>query len=707
MSSDFSEFHAAFFEESFDAIESMEQSLLILETDAADPDAINTIFRGAHSIKGGAGMLGFSELGQFTHVMETVLDQMRDGTQTVSTHVIDVLLRSVDVLRNMLTAQQQHAPLDPGSFKAVLEELVALEAGNSASENSEVTEPQPPEEPPAIEEPASVAQQYEYYFDLRPYPNFFSEGIDPARFFDALSELGALEVSTEVARVPKLEKMEPETCYLRWFIKLTTDAEPEQIKGLLDWLDGHCDYDFEHIPLENPRDNEPGSPPPAESTTEPSAAPASPQESAVVETIKESDAKDIATSKPSPTQATPRQSTEASSLRVGIDKVDALINLVGELVITQSMLSRFGDDFDMLEVEDLRKGLAQLMRNTRELQESVMRIRMLPIKFSFSRFPRMVRDLCGRLGKQVEVQLQGEQTELDKTVLDKLSDPLVHIVRNAIDHGIEDPDVRVAAGKSPTGLLRLNAYHAGGSIVIEVSDDGAGLDSQRILEKAQNKGLVSPGDSLTEEAIHNLIFAPGFSTAAEVNDLSGRGVGMDVVRRNINDLGGNVDIHSKQGQGSTITIRLPLTLAILDGQLVRVGTETYIIPLVSILESLQPIPQNVNTIAGGGEVYRMRDQEIPIVRLHRALSIEPDNHDISEGLIVVADVEGGPVGLLVDDLLAQQQIVIKSLEANFRQVPGLSGATILGDGTVALILDIPGLVQHHLKRSPAPIASAA
>ena len=707
MSSDFSEFHAAFFEESFDAIESMEQSLLILETDAADPDAINTIFRGAHSIKGGAGMLGFTDIGQFTHVMETVLDQMRDGTQTVSTHVIDVLLRSVDVLRNMLTAQQQNTPLEPGSFKAVLDELIALESENSPTEASDVPEPQLPEEPPAQEEPGDESQRYEYYFDLRPSPNFFSEGIDPGRFFDALNELGPLEVSTEVARVPKLEKMDPQACYLRWFVKLTTDAAPEQIQALLEWLEGHCDYDFEYVPLETPEDNPEVMPVQGDSASEPSATPVSTQESTVVETGKDGDEKAPATNAPSKTQSPPRQTTEASSLRVGIDKVDALINLVGELVITQSMLSRFGDDSDMFEVEDLRKGLAQLMRNTRELQESVMRIRMLPIKFSFSRFPRMVRDLCGRLGKQVEVQLQGEQTELDKTVLDKLSDPLVHIVRNAIDHGIEDPEVRVAAGKSPTGTLRLNAYHAGGSIVIEVSDDGAGLDSQRILEKAQNKGLVSPTDSLTEEAIHNLIFAPGFSTAAEVNDLSGRGVGMDVVRRNINDLGGNVDIHSKQGQGSTITIRLPLTLAILDGQLVRVGTETYIIPLVSILESLQPSPEHVNTIAGGGEVYRMRDQEIPIVRLHRALSIEPYNHDISEGLIVVADVEGGPVGLLVDDLLAQQQIVIKSLEANFRQVPGLSGATILGDGTVALILDIPGLVQHHLKRSHAPIASAA
>jgi len=384
---------------------------------------------------------------------------------------------------------------------------------------------------------------------------------------------------------------------------------------------------------------------------------------------------------------------DAGSIRVSTTKVDHLINLVGELVITQSMLSRFADGCDPAELDKLRDGLTQLTRNTRELQESVMQIRMLPISFAFNRFPRLVHDLSRKLGKKVELKLSGEGTELDKTVLEKISDPLVHLVRNALDHGLEKPEVRIAAGKSEIGTIELAAFHEGGNIIIDVKDDGGGLNRARILKRARERGLLSADAELTEDQIHNLIFAAGFSTAETISEVSGRGVGMDVVRRNINDLGGHVQIHSAEGKGSTIRIRLPLTLAILDGQLVRVGAETYVISLVAIVETIQAQRERLNSIPGGAQLFRLREEYIPVVRLYDLFGVEPDSRAVEDGLLVVVESESRRFGLLVDDLLAQQQVVIKSLESNFRQVRGVAGATILGDGTVALIVDVPGLVQ--------------
>jgi two-component system chemotaxis sensor kinase CheA len=370
-------------------------------------------------------------------------------------------------------------------------------------------------------------------------------------------------------------------------------------------------------------------------------------------------------------------------------------------VITQAMLSQLGSHFDGPEAEKLRAGLAQLERNMRELQESVMRVRMLPISFVFSRFPRMVRDLTQRLGKQIELKLTGEQTELDKTVLEKIGDPLVHLVRNSIDHGIESPEARIAAGKPAEGTLHLDAYHRGGNIAVEVSDDGGGLDKDRILAKARARGLVGPNDSLTDSEIYELIFIPGFSTAEKTTDLSGRGVGMDVVRRNVKELGGKIDVRSEPGRGSRFTITLPLTLAIVDGQSVAVGTETYIVPLISIVESMQLKATGVTRLSGHSEVLSFRGDYLPIIRLHELFGVEPRSRALHEGLVVVAEGDGRRVGLFVDDLLGQQQVVIKSLEANYGHIEGVSGATILGDGSVALILDVPGLIRAASMRAAA------
>ncbi|MEK9766063.1 MAG: chemotaxis protein CheA, partial [Thalassolituus sp.] len=400
-----------------------------------------------------------------------------------------------------------------------------------------------------------------------------------------------------------------------------------------------------------------------------------------------------------------KPSAEGSSIRVSIDKVDSLINMVGELVITQSMLGQLGQEFDLSRLAKLREGLSQLEQNTRELQESVMKIRMMPISFAFSRFPRLVRDLGNQLGKKVLLETIGEQTELDKTVMEKISDPLVHLVRNSMDHGLETTEKRIAAGKSEEGTITLNAYHQGGNIVIEIADDGAGLNEDKILQKAVEKGLVPESTHLTPEEIHQLIFLPGFSTADAVSDISGRGVGMDVVRRNIQALNGTIEVKSHRGVGSTFTIRLPLTLAILDGQLVKVCNETYIFPLVSIVESIQIQPSALNHVTGSQYVMQLRDEYIPIVRLDTIFGLrEKDDHN-EEMMLVVVEGDNEKIGIVVDDLLGQQQVVIKSLEQNYRKVSGISGATILGDGTVALIIDISSIgrnivpVKRHQTRS--------
>jgi two-component system chemotaxis sensor kinase CheA len=375
--------------------------------------------------------------------------------------------------------------------------------------------------------------------------------------------------------------------------------------------------------------------------------------------------------------------------------------MVGELVITQSMLSLLGEDFGMDRVERLQDGLAQLERHTRELQESVMQIRMLPISFTFSRFPRLVHDLSTKMGKKIELKMSGEHTEVDKTVIEKIGDPLVHLVRNSLDHGIEMPEVRKAAGKPETGTVHLNAAHRGGNIIIEIRDDGKGLDRDRIASKAVERGLIPEDHNLSDQQIYELIFQPGFSTADQVSDVSGRGVGMDVVRRNINELGGNIEIESELGEGSAIIIRLPLTLAILDGQTISVGDETYIVPLVSIIESIQPKREMINLVAGRGETFKLRNEYLPIVRLHEIFGIDSVNaSELVDGLLVVVEGDGKRCGLFVDDLIGQQQVVIKSLEANYRRVDGISGATILGDGSVALILDIPGIIRLASEKKP-------
>ena len=671
MSIDMSQFLETFYEESFEGLEIMETELLALDVGEADNETINTIFRAAHSIKGGSGTFGLNAVADFTHVMETLLDEMRDGKRQVTEEAVNLLLTTVDVLREMLTALRENTELDSERIKVTHDELEALLGSSSTSSTGQ-------QAAETSKDTSAGVQGWRIIF--QPHVNLFKTSNDPVRIIRELESLGELEVKMDPSALPEFNSLDPEESFLGWELELKGEVTREAIDEVFAWVEDECDLTITKI----------------ESTVE------------VIQVTPEAEERrqgDRRTTEKSRRQGNRRQtksSGETTSIRVGIDKVDSVINLVGELVITQSMLSTLGEDFDMSKVNSLIQGLEQLELNSRQLQEQVMRMRMMPINFAFQRFPRLVHDMSQKMGKNIELKMTGEQTELDKTVMEKIGDPLVHLVRNSLDHGIEMPEQRKEAGKPEMATLGLNAYHQGGNIVIEVIDDGAGLNEEKILAKAIEQGLVPADVDLEPAKIHELILLPGFSTADAVTDVSGRGVGMDVVVRNIRSLGGSLEVWSNPGKGSKFTIRLPLTLAILDGQTVSVGDEDYIIPLISIIESIQLKPEMLNVVIGKGETFKLRNEHLPIIRLHNILGGNPRTTDLVEGLLVVVESDGKKMGLFVDELKGQQQVVIKSLEVNYKRIEGISGATILGDGSVALIVDIPGLISLSNKE---PITS--
>jgi two-component system, chemotaxis family, sensor kinase CheA len=581
VSVDIAQFHQAFFEEAAEHLATLEQLLVSLDVSAPDSEQLNAIFRAAHSIKGGSGIFGFEEMADFTHELESLLDQWRSGRSAVRPEAVDTCLEARDHLNRMLDAYRGGMPIDPVQLAEIANVRGRLQQCGLGSAQ------------PAAGDPGFG------FFDDEP------------------------------------------------------DAPPAVKPAIAD------DEGFGFF------DDEPTAPR--------AAAPAH-------------------TAATTPRAIKPQASVESSSIRVSVEKTDQLINLVGELVITQAMLDQLGNDLETTHHERMQRALGQLSRNTRQLQEAAMSLRMLPINQIFSRFPRLVRDLAGKLGKEVELVMEGEHTELDKGLIEKLADPLTHIVRNSIDHGIETTVERAAAGKNPRGRLRLRAFHQGGNIVIEIEDDGRGLNRQKILAKASERRLPSSTE-MSDAEVWQLIFEPGFSTADAVTDISGRGVGMDVVRRNIGEMSGRVDLESSAGHGSRVTIRLPLTLAILDGMLVEVGAETYVIPLASIVESLQPAATNVSSVGGAGQVVKVRDEYVPLVVLHDIFNIQPRCADAADAIVVLLESASGVFALQVDALAGQSQIVIKSLESNYRRVPGFFGATILGNGRVAMILDIDALLR--------------
>lgn len=691
MSIDLEQFHQVFFEESLENLDVVEQALVEIDVDnEVDAEVINSIFRAAHSIKGGSGTFGFTVVTEFTHLMETLLDQVRDGDRELTQELVDALLKSCDCLRSWFDSLQAKEEVDADIAKPLVAIYEAMLNGDSEAKTQTASEK--PSQTPETDE---SNQNKTWLIQFLPQPSILLTGNEPIRLFRQLEKMGQLKVQANIESIPEFGMMTVDECYISWNLELSGVIERESIEEVFEWVIDECDLNIEEK-VADVADKASEKSEVSSSVKETSIADS---EQAVVEETKaqsDTEANSAEKAKSSPAKTTAASS--ASSIRVGIDKVDNLINLVGELVITQSMLSELGSNFDMDKIDRLSSGLDQLLQNTKELQENVMRIRMLPISFAFNRFPRMIRDLSMKIGKKVDLQIHGEQTELDKTVMEKISDPLVHLVRNAIDHGIEATEDRIAAGKPEVGTIKLDAFHKGGNIVIEITDDGKGIDTEVIACKAIEKNIISDTMGMTDSQIYELIFEPGFSTAATVSDISGRGVGMDVVRRNIKALGGRIDIESEKGKGSVFRVHLPLTLAILDGQLIRVGSEVFIIPLIAIVESLQINPDLVKSVSGNMKVYRLRDDNVPIIPIHKEFGIQVEESSLENALLVVVEGEGSKVGLLVDDLLAQQQVVIKSLESNYKRVEGISGATILGDGSVSMIIDVPGLITLAAKR---------
>ncbi|MAA76364.1 MAG: chemotaxis protein CheA [Salinisphaeraceae bacterium] len=648
MGIDISRFQDTFFEESREGLDLMESRLLELDVKQTDTETLNEIFRAAHSIKGGAGTFGFSAITDFTHSLETLLDRVRAGELPPSDDLVSTLLEAVDITRGLLAAARGDADIDAAAVAAAHEKLNHWQGGATAAPG------------PAVEPAQDAASPRGWRIGFEPDAEIFASGNEPLRLLRELASLGELDVQADIDRLPDLEDIDPERCYLSWRLRLEGDVSEAEVRDVFAWVEDECRLTVEPI--------EPQVAPAADSS---SAEPASPAAAA-------------------PTTR-PRPAPEQRSLRVSVDKIDALMNLVGELVITQEMLQQQGSGLDPVRDEVMLNGLSQLHLNTRRLQEAVMATRMVPVDFLFSRLPRLVHDLANKLGKQVTLETVGEGTELDRGVIEKLTDPLNHIVRNSLDHGLEGPEARRAAGKPETGTLTLTASHEGGHIVIVIQDDGRGLDRDRILAKARERGLPL-GNDMSDAEVCQLIFAPGFSTAAAVSDVSGRGVGMDVVRQNIQSLNGQVEVTSVAGRGTRVAIRLPLTLAILDGMSVAVGRETYIVPLHSVVESLQPGATEIRRLTGSAHVARVRGEFVPIVPLGDLFGGRPWASNPADGILVVVESGGRRTVLLVDELVGQQQVVIKNLEANYKRISGIAGATILGDGRVALILDIGELV---------------
>lgn len=680
-------FRQTYLEESFEGLDVMENGLLNLPPGVPDNEKINEIFRAAHSIKGGSGTFGFSEIAGFTHVLETLLDEMRDGRREVTQESIDAMLAAVDVLRSMLERLQAHEGIDAVRAQEVQDWMEQI-LGNQLRPEAATSMGE------AIER-VSTEPKGAWRIQLLPEPILLQTGNEPLRIFRELETLGTLEVEAHLDKLPDLAQFDPEKLYLWWQLQVQgEEVEEATLREVFEWIDG----DGAQIDIQPPQ-------PFLGSENPPIVASSIPQpllqtdDRIPTQTEKQTEAQPAKA--PAAKTLTEKLPKAEGSIRVDLSKIDQLVNLVGELVITQSMLSQFGDQAEQDSsaggewLDKLKEGLTHLERHTRELQESVMNIRMLPVSFAFNRMPRIVHDLSQKLGKQIELVMEGEGTELDKTMLEQLTDPLVHIVRNSIDHGIESPQVRDAAGKSEVGTVKMAAFHQGGNILIQITDDGAGINADRIRQKAIEKGVIDEDIKMSDEEIIDLIFHPGFSTAEVVSDVSGRGVGMDVVRRNIRGLGGSVEVKTEVGKGSIFTIRLPLTLAILDGQLAKVGSETYVFPLVSIVESIQVDKSLVKGIAGQTELYKLRDSYIPVIRLHHKLGISDARTDLEEGLLVVVEDGGHRAGIFVDDLLGQQQVVIKSLESNFMKISSIAGATILGDGTVSLILDVTETLSSH------------
>jgi two-component system chemotaxis sensor kinase CheA len=750
----FESIKATFFQECEELLTDLESGLLAMERGEKDSETINAVFRAVHSVKGGAGAFGLEELIRFAHVFETALDLIRSGKIEPTDEVVKILLRANDVLADHVQAARSDGSVEHSRSAAMLDELqtligaeaaAALEDGGDDEDDFGFTPVQMVvedggEAPAAEAEPPTGPGARVWRIEFQPKPEMYVKANEAGLVLRELARLGSTEVDVDGAEVPPLDQLMAEHAYLRWTIKLTTDQDEAAIREVFEFVEDDCVLTItEETGGETFEDEPPAVVPPqdefdpaallarltgAAPAAEAPAAEAPPEPAAPAPPAAEPEGMDVAgliamaqkattdaepAAEPAPKAApaaaasAPPSSTAsapAATIRVDLDRVDRLINAVGELVIQQAMLSQRVIESGLARSSAVALGLEDLELLTREIQDSVMAIRAQPVKSVFQRMPRLVRECADMTGKKVRLVMEGENTEVDKTVIERLSDPITHMLRNAIDHGLETPADREMEGKPVEGTVRLAALHRGGRIVIEVSDDGRGINRERVRNIAVSKGLIAEDAVLTEDETDNLIFLPGFSTAETISDLSGRGVGMDVVKRSVLALGGRISISSEPGKGSKFSMSLPLTLAVLDGMVVTSAEQTLVAPLSNIVESLTPKAEEVHYIGGQDAVIRIRDTFVPLIDVGRALGFRDTPLNAADSVAILVESEGGgKAALLVDAIQGQRQVVIKSLEANYQHVEGVAAATILGDGRVALILDVDALVTTSRRKS--------
>jgi two-component system chemotaxis sensor kinase CheA len=719
---DLAQFKQTFFSECEELLGDLEGHLMALQAGEGDNGTLNAVFRAIHSIKGGAGAFGFERLVAFAHIFETVLDLMRDGRLEPTPESVLIVLHCADILSDLVKAAQTGTELSPGHENEGRKSLIDMAASigvdadpNAADEamaaldaqlaaggaDALMDEPAPAKAPEPEAAPAAAkVPLLKYLVKFAPRDALYQRANEPLILIRELRELGSFIARANADAIPALDQIQPEGAYIKWEFDIETDRGEQAIKDVFEFVLDDCDLEITCL-------NPPGAeakPAAVEAEDEPEpaaeAAPA-PKPAATPAAAAAPKAEAAAAPKPAAAKAEAGgggggggggDTKAVRSIRVDLDRVDKLVNMVGELVITHAMIAQQTEHLHADQHPELANGLAELSHHIRDLQESVMAMRAQPVKSVFARLPRLVRELAMLTNKKIRLDMSGENTEIDKTVIEQLGDPLTHMIRNSCDHGIETPEDRTAAGKPPEGVIHVSADQRGGRIVIEITDDGRGINREKVMKKAIEKKLVAPDATLSNEEIDNLIFLPGFSTADTVSNISGRGVGMDVVRQNIQSLGGRVHIQSRPGQGSSFILTLPLTLAVLDGMVLKVGVQSYILPLANIVESLRPEKDQINVVANQSELLRIRGEYVPLVYLHRIFKVPSGINDPTKALVIIVEMEdSSKMGLVVDEIIGQQQVVIKSLEENFDPIRGVGAATILGNGRVSLILDVAGI----------------
>jgi two-component system chemotaxis sensor kinase CheA len=714
-----------FFDECSEALQQIEAGLTEMQDGSSTDDTINAIFRSVHSVKGGAGIFGFEGLVNFAHVFETVLDTMRNGKLVATHEIMDVLLQANDVLSDLIAMSRSGDAIPPShgsECRAALERLIGIES--SEEDDSAPADFEGLDFTPVRVEDFDASDTGDglrtFGIVFRPKPEMLRKANEPLYILRELRKLGELELVAETDGLPHLTEIEPDRPYIGWSGTLRTGAPRGQIEEVFEFVTGDCDVEiveadpmpaFGGMAESAMAESAMGEGMPA--TALPGAdfplVPAPVQESASAPVLSDERAPMTQRSAPaeaSDAPAAPRPAAvkaASTTTRIELERIDRVVNMVGELVIAQAMLGQIVHDLPEVSSGRLRQILDEVIHHTRELKDSVMSMRAQPVGAVFQRMPRLVRELSTKTGKRVRLEMSGETTEVDRSIIERLGDPLTHIIRNAVDHGIESPAERLAAGKKEEGTVHLSAEHRGGRIIIQIRDDGAGINTDRVLKKARERGLVGPEATLTDEEVNNLIMAPGFSTAETISDISGRGVGMDVVRSNIQEIGGRISLKSERGRGMTITLALPLTLAVMEGMVIKVGQETYVMPLSTIIECLRPARSDISNLVGTRGMLQLRGDLLPIVHLGDLLDVGSGPEESEESVVIITDAgDGSRFGLVVDQLCGHQQVVIKSIEESYGSVPGIAAATILGNGRVAFILDVEKLSDLTVKSSVSP-----